>query len=80
MLVVVSWPGAQDHGADLREILARQVAGPHVLLDDPAHQVVAGRLLLAADEAHEIVGELARLLRGLSPASAAVRGGRRRTR
>ena len=57
--------GAQDHCADLREILARQTARPHVLFDDPAHHVVARRFLLPADEAHEVARQVARLLLGL---------------
>ena len=65
MFVVVSCPARRIIAPISAKSSRERLPGPHLLVDDPAHHVVAGRLLLAVDEAQEVTGELARLLLGL---------------
>ena len=56
---------AQDHRADLGEVVAAEQAGLHVRFDHAARQVVAGCRLLGVDQPPEVGGERTRLLERL---------------
>ena len=53
---------AQNHGADLREVVAAQAARLHLGFDDAAYQVVAGVRFLGVDQAADVRRERPRFL------------------
>ena len=65
-------PGAQNHRADVGQILAAQVSGDDIVPDHPAQHVVGGLPLLCGDQLpavfDQVVGRLRRLVRRLGQA------------